>query len=266
MDSCLRWAGSKRQLLPRLLSYHNSRFTRYVEPFCGSACLFFALEPKDAVLGDLNEELIHAFRELRLDSKAVARCLAKFPLGEDAYYEIRRQDPATLEGVARAARFLYLNRFCFNGIYRTNMKGQFNVPFGPQKKVTPFPVKDLEAIGLALRRTILVQGDFEATLGLVRAGDFVFIDPPYSHETRRVFQEYGPIPFTTADLDRLSKHLDRIDQLGAGFVLSYTGSQKAKDLFSKWPRKRVRVRRNVAGFASHRKGAYEIVVTNITAS
>jgi DNA adenine methylase len=264
MQSCLRWAGSKRQLLPELKALYGGHSGRYVEPFCGSACLFFALQPTEAVLGDLNFELINAFRILQLKSSVVAECLRRLPVSKEAYYLIRAQDPNGLAEAERAARFLYLNRYCFNGIYRTNTAGKFNVPFGPQKTVTAFPTASLNDVSVALRGAFLVHGDFERTLSHVRAGDFVYVDPPYASESRRIFNEYGPTPFSSEDLSRLSLQLNRIDTLGAKFVLSYTETKEAKALFAMWSPRRVWVKRNVAGFASDRRGAYELLATNLS--
>jgi DNA adenine methylase len=233
-----------------------------VEPFCGSACLFFTLQPTQAVLGDLNFELIHAFRVLQVKGSVVAECVRRLPVGKDAYYRIRGQDPTSLAEAERAARFLYLNRYCFNGIYRTNAAGKFNVPFGPQKTVTPFPTASLNDISVALRGAMLVHGDFERTLSHVRKGDFVYLDPPYASESKRIFNEYGPTPFSSEDLDRLSLQLNRIDSIGATFVLSYTETKQAKALFARWSPRRVWVKRNVAGFASDRRGAYELLASN----
>jgi DNA adenine methylase len=250
-------------LLPELQALYGTRCSRYVEPFCGSACLFFSLQPAEAVLGDLNFELINAFRVLQVNGSVVAECLRRLPLGKDAYYQIRAQEPNSLAEAERAARFLYLNRYCFNGIYRTNSAGKFNVPFGPQKTVTAFPTASLNDVSVALRGAMLVHGDFERTLSHVRAADFVYVDPPYASESKRIFNEYGPKPFSSGDLTRLSRQLERIDSIGATFVLSYAETKDAKALFARWTPRRVWVKRNVAGFASNRRGAYELLASNI---
>src|SRR5260370_20910355 len=133
MKSFIRWAGSKRLLLNRLRVLWPGGTRRYIEPFCGSACLFFDLEPARAVLGDLNEELVCAFRAVKRNPYIVIESLKRLPVGELGYYRVRRLPPQSLAESDRAARFLYLNRYCFNGIYRTNSQGGFNVPYGPPK-------------------------------------------------------------------------------------------------------------------------------------
>ena len=129
----LRWAGSKRQLLPRLRPLIEASPGRYIEPFMGSASLFFSLNKQHGVLSDLNEELVDTFLTVRAQPRLVARALAKLTNSESAFYRVRERDPKDLSPTARAARFIYLNRFCFNGLYRTNAKGRFNVPYGRPK-------------------------------------------------------------------------------------------------------------------------------------
>src|ERR1041385_9160576 len=125
-----------------------------------------------------------------------------FRSGEKSYYKIRDIDPLSLSDAETAARFLYLNRNCFNGIYRTNQSGQFNVPYGPPKSKRKIDVDHIVAAAHLLERAILVDGDFEATLERVEAGDFVFIDPPYAVADRRIFADYHPDTFSTADIQR----------------------------------------------------------------
>ena len=132
--SFLRWAGSKRGLLPILQSFWKPSDKRYLEPFAGSACLFFALRPPRAVLGDLNSDLISTYLELKYRVTDVVEQLALLPNpGKEEYLRLRTLDPKVLARAERAARFIYLNRFCFNGIYRTNLQGRFNVPFSGQR-------------------------------------------------------------------------------------------------------------------------------------
>ena len=130
----LRWAGSKRRLLGVLQTFWTKKHKRYVEPFAGSACLFFAIRPPKAILGDLNPELVRTYREVKYRLPAVLEELHKIPLNSaDEYKRLRSTDPGSLRSSVRAARFIYLNRYCFNGIYRTNLQGQFNVPFSGRR-------------------------------------------------------------------------------------------------------------------------------------
>jgi hypothetical protein len=126
----LRWAGSKRQLVPTLKQFWRPTHRRYVEPFAGSACLFFALRPRTAVLGDANPELMATYSAIKHDLDRVLTALHHLSNNPQTYLKVRSMNPSRLSKVARAARFIYLNRFCFNGLYRTNVQGRFNVPYG----------------------------------------------------------------------------------------------------------------------------------------
>jgi DNA adenine methylase len=263
MKSILRWAGSKQQLIPRLLDFWPGPHTRYIEPFCGSACLFFALQPETAILGDLNRELVETYRALKRDAPSVVEMLRSFRKGKRNYYKLRSADPRTLSQAGRAARFLFLNRHCFNGIYRTNSNGQFNVPYGPQKQDTPIDEAAMLRAADALQSARIISGDFSKTLKNVRKGDFVYLDPPYAVKKRRVFREYHPDSFQCDDLKELATWLRRINRIGAYFVVSYGDSREARELLAPWSPKRVRTRRNVAGFADHRRYAFELIGTNI---
>jgi DNA adenine methylase len=265
LRSFIRWAGSKRLSLPFLKPYCSPICGRYIEPFAGSACLFFDIEPQSAILGDLNRELVCAMRAIRRDVYRVLECLRRFPRGRAAYYRIRSSDPDELSEAEVAARFLYLNRYCFNGLYRTNLDGKFNVPYGPPKKASLHPNIDEELLIRAsrlLRRATLVNGDFEETLWHAEAGDFVYLDPPYATTQTRVFNEYVPGSFSSNDLGRLRDALKRLHASGVDFLISYGDTPEAEDLLREWNPARIPTRRNIAGFAGHRKTAYELVATN----
>jgi DNA adenine methylase len=258
-----RWAGSKRKVLPILASYWKSSFSRYVEPFAGSAALFFQLQPSRAVLGDINQELISTYEVIRDRPDDVHTAASKIPRNEHEYYRIRGRDVSNLTAFSRAVRFVYLNRHCFNGIYRTNAAGLFNVPFAHNKPGTIPPVENFRRCATLLHRASLKCGDFGQILSTVKANDFVYLDPPYAVETRRVFRQYDRREFLTRDLERLTEHLRNIDLRGASFVVSYADCREARELLSDWKMRRIRVRRNVAGFAANRRIATELLVTNI---
>jgi DNA adenine methylase len=257
----LRWAGSKRKQVSRLASFWSPENERYVEPFAGSACLFFELAPKSAVLGDSNKELMEVYRVVRDEPKRLYRRLCRIRRDLPTYCRWRKIKPQSLDRETRALRFLYLNRNCFNGIYRTNTDGEFNVPMG-KRPGAYFSEEDLLECSRLLRRTTLVPGDFEKTLERVRAGDFVYLDPPYAVTSRRIFKEYGKTPFGTADIPRLSECLTTIVKRDADFLVSYADCAEARVLALEWNSVRLPVRRHVAGFAGDRKRAYEWLISN----
>jgi DNA adenine methylase len=258
----LRWAGSKRALVDRISGYWRPEYYRYVEPFAGSCALFFRLAPNKALLADKNHHLMELYQVLREDPDRLYRYVSQLKVGAEAYYRIRRRDPRSMSRVERAARFLYLNRFCFNGIYRTNREGRFNVPYSEQ---TAGGIPSLDHFchcALLLRDVELRSWDFGTTLRYVRSGDFVYLDPPYAVKVRRVFREYGPRPFGSHDLERLSDHLVKLDERGAIFVVSYADCKEIRECARRWRVVRVAVKRNVAGFVGARRKAYEVLVTN----
>jgi DNA adenine methylase len=257
----LRWAGSKRQVLHHLAAFWNTSYSRYVEPFAGSSCLFFEIQPAAALLADKNAQLIQTYEVLRDDPDRLHRRLTKLSPDVITYYRIRAQDAAILRPFERALRFLYLNRYCFNGIYRTNSQGLFNVPMAKKLVALP-PLEQFHACANLLKNSDLRAWDFGRTLRYVQKGDFVYLDPPYAVASRRIFREYGPKSFAKRDLTRLAKHLRTIDQKGATFVLSYADCAEARSLGAQWLSRRILVRRNIAGFAGARRSAYEVVVTN----
>ena len=262
MKSFIRWAGSKRQLVQKLAAFFTPAHNKYIEPFAGSSCLFFYLEPSNAILGDINGELISTMRAIQKTPREVLRVLRGFPTGEKAYYAIRSRNPATLSPSVLAARFLYLNHYCFNGLYRTNAKGWFNVPYGPPKNGSGMNEELIVRASTLLKRTTLVHGDFENVTARAQRGDFVYLDPPYVVSSRRVFAEYGSRTFSSSDLARLRMALHRLDNSGVTFIITYGDSPEARKLLLPWRPHRIRTRRNIAGFAGHRRFSYELLATN----
>lgn len=260
----LRWAGSKRRLLPKLKTFWLDRHARYVEPFVGSACLFFALEPDKAILGDLNSELIATYIEVKYRLQAVLAELAKLrPSDKNEYLRLRASDITLMSGSERAARFIYLNRHCFNGIYRTNLKGEFNVPFsGVQCGSIPNEML-LSKCRARLRHARLVKGDFEGVLSETQRGDFVYMDPPFAVRARRVFREYDASGFDDKDIQRLRNWMVRLDRSGIDFVVSYAESDEADVLRKGFSSETVSVRRHIAGFAGDRALSNEVLISNI---
>ena len=257
----LRWAGSKRKLLTTLLAHVPSQFGRYVEPFAGSACLFFALKPTRAVLGDINSELIHTYRVMRDHPRRLARRIHALPRTSDEYYRIRSVPLQDLDAITRAVHFVYLNRLCFNGVYRTNRSGQFNVPLGAKTGEIP-PERSFYRCSIALRGAKCVDTDFEQSCRMVKRDDFVYLDPPYSSSVRPRYGEYGYDSFQPLDLGRLESCLKTLDSVGAQFLLSYADSPEIRGMADKWRITDVSARRHVAGFARHRETVTEVLISN----
>jgi len=260
----LRWAGSKRRLLPVLQTFWTKNHKRYVEPFAGSACLFFAIKPPKAILGDLNPELIATYIEVKYRIAAVLRELkALRPENKSEYLRLREIDIAKMTPAARAARFIYLNRYCFNGIYRTNLAGKFNVPYSGIRCGSVPPDEVFERCSNRLRRARFINGDFERVLGHAVRGDLVYMDPPFAVRARRVFREYDPSTFTHEDIQRLRSWMERLNAKRINFVVSYAESDEADVLKKNFSYETVAVRRHIAGFAAHRAMTNELLISNV---
>jgi DNA adenine methylase len=260
----LRWAGSKRRLLPVLQTFWTKNHERYIEPFAGSACLFFAIKPPKAILGDLNPELIATYIEVKYRIAAVLKELkALRPENKSEYLRFREIDIAKMTPPARAARFIYLNRYCFNGIYRTNLAGKFNVPYSGIRCGSVPPDEVFEKCSNRLRRARFVNGDFERVLGQAEKGDLVYLDPPFAVRARRVFREYDPSTFTHEDIQRLRSWMERLNAKRINFVVSYAESDEADVLKRNFSYETVAVRRHIAGFAAHRAMTNELLISNI---
>jgi DNA adenine methylase len=258
----LRWAGSKRKQLARLSAFWSASHSGYVEPFAGSACLFFALAPRSAVLGDSNRELIEVYKVVRDAPERLYRRLCRISRDLETYRRWRALEPRSLDRETRALRLLYLNRNCFNGIFRTNTDGHFNVPMG--SKLSKYPSKqELLFCSKLLQNIRLVAGDFTKTLEHVKAGNFVYLDPPYAVNSRRIFCEYGKSVFDPSDISRFAESLNEISQAKADFLVSYADCREARALARQWNSVRLPVRRNIAGFAGARRNAYEWLITNL---
>jgi DNA adenine methylase len=257
----LRWAGSKRKQLSKLMQFWTDRHSRYIEPFTGSGCLFFALAPHHAILGDRNRDLMEVYQVVRDEPERLYRRLCRIRRDISTYQRWRSMNPERLDLATRALRFVYLNRNCFNGIYRTNLRGEFNVPMG-KRTGTYFSADDIMHCSRLLRNTRLLTGDFAKTLSFAKRGDFVYLDPPFAMTGKRVFREYGKEVFQVHDIPRLSEALVWLDQIGADFLVSYADCAEARHMLKDWNSVRIPIQRQVAGFSRHRSVSFELLVTN----
>lgn len=260
----LRWAGSKRRMLSVLLNSLPSGFTSYCEPFVGSASLFFAVRPVEAYLNDLNSELINFYKVLTANPEVLYSALARFPRTKDSYTEVREKFHTTNDKVRRAAYFFFLNRNCFNGIYRTNRAGLFNVPFSNERTGKYPSLTNVCAAADHLRSCASITSfDFETFIKRrAHRGAFFYIDPPYYMPRKRIFSEYQRYAFDSDDVERLFDLLVFLDRSKCTFLLSYPDCSLARKLKAKWSVKSTSVRRSVAGKLKHRKIQRELLVSN----
>lgn len=227
----LKWAGGKRWLIAGDLLPTPDVFERYVEPFVGSGAVFFHLRPKKALLADLNGELICLYKIIRdrpadlwssMQSHQNRHC-------KDYYYKIRSAVP--VDELERASRFLYLNRTCWNGLYRVNLKGVFNVPIGTKNTVV-FATDDFESVSKLLSGAQILCSDFEAVIDECGQGDFVFIDPPYTvQHNYNNFLKYNEKIFNWDDQIRLRDAVVRAVERGAAIAVTNADHQTIRDLY-----------------------------------
>jgi DNA adenine methylase len=227
----LKWAGGKRWLVARKLGLFPSDYHTYFEPFLGSAAVFFSLNPATAVLSDSNKELIATYRAIKLNWKAVVGHLETHQRShcKEYYYEVRARCPSDI--YERASRFIYLNRTCWNGLYRVNRNGRFNVPIGTKTKV--LTEKDnFESISMRLKNVRLLDLDFEKVINQAAKDDFIYIDPPFTvnHPTNG-FIKYNDHLFQWRDQLRLRDAVARARDRGAKFLISNAWHPSIKDLY-----------------------------------
>lgn len=257
----IRWAGSKTRILPILVEHMPERFERYIEPFCGSMSLFVKMRPARSIMADINPELINFYEQIRAYPTVIAEKVFALSRDKDEYYRQRSLDFRQMTCIDRAVRFFYLNRHCFNGVYRTNLKGDFNVPYG--SKLTEIPTSDeLHAFSESIQTAKFLNCDFETTVAEAEAGDLVYLDPPYAGTASKDRGEYGPNSFKAVDIARLGDSLRSASDNGAKILLSYASIDLIKEEFSEWNISEILVERSVSGFARGRKKVPEVIITN----
>lgn len=255
----IRWAGSKRQLLPQLKALLPQKYERYFEPFFGSGCLFFELRPARSIISDVNPDLISVYKTVRDSPTLVARHLESIPHTAEAYYQLRAISPKALTPIEASARFIFLMKSCFNGVYRTNKSGTFNTPFGGHVYHLPTEL-ELVTLGKLLETCDLRSSDFETVLNDSNAGDFVYADPPYPSQKFR--GEYGYDRFSEDHMKRFAEAALAAQSRGVKIMLSFCESGWLQDHFKNWNWHHIKARRTVAAKSMNRKTVQELVITN----
>ena len=266
----LKWAGGKRSLLPEILNrIPDERFELYVEPFLGGGALFLELYRQGrierAILNDRNPELINTWKMVRDEPDAVVDVFNRWAPTEEEYYEVRALDEAALSGVERAARVIWLNRHCFNGLYRLNRSGQFNVPFGKYKRVPTIDVENLFNVSEALQCATLYQLDFSGVLAMAGEGSLVYCDPPYWPMSKTAsFTAYDGQSFGESDQIRLAQSFQQLSARDAVGILSNSWTPETVTLYEEHGLfvDQVFCRRSINRDASKRGPVPEVMVRN----
>jgi DNA adenine methylase len=264
--SFIRWAGGKGWFISAVQEMiQNIQFNNYIEPFMGGASIFFALDiPHIAYLSDINGELVNTFIQIRDNLDKVTQKLREYKTDKESYYVIRNQEPTDL--IEKAARFLYLNFYSFNGIYRVNSQGKFNVPYG--RRSGAFNYDRLEGIREKLQVADIRQRDFFDCRDVIHAGDLVFLDPPYAVASKssdnNMFIAYNQNLFSLADQQRLAEMIDYIEAVGAYFILTNAHHEEIARIFEgRGERFEFDRTCNIGGKAAKRGKVQEYIFTNI---
>lgn len=257
----LKWAGGKGQLLEQFKPLLPRLKGRYFEPFVGGAALFFSLRPENAVLSDVNEELIDCYRAVRDDVEGVIAALGEHRYARDHFYAVRSIDPATLPLAKRAARTIYLNKTGFNGLYRVNKSGRFNVPIGRYLNPVICDAANLRACSRALSGVELEVQDFGKVVSAAKADDFVYFDPPYVPLSDTAhFTSYVAGGFGLKEQSRLAAVFAELAAKGVYVMLSNSDTPIVRDLYKRFRIDVVLASRNINSNSARRGKVGEVVV------
>lgn len=263
----VKWVGGKRQLMFELLKNMPKSCNRYFEPFIGGGALFFELQPDNAYISDMNEELINLYQVVRDEVDELICDLQKHDISKEYFMEIRNIDRTeeyqNWSDVQKASRFIYLNRTCFNGMYRVNSKGEFNVPFGHYKNPRILDENNLINCSNLLQGIEIKHADFSEILKKVKKGDFVYFDPPYVplSETSS-FTSYTKEGFDIDMQFKLRDVCDELDTMGVNFLLSNSDTKLVNDLYENYNIKKVFASRQINANADGRGKITEVLVRN----
>ncbi|MCY7442010.1 MULTISPECIES: DNA adenine methylase [Bacillus amyloliquefaciens group] len=227
----LKWAGGKRWLIQQYPELFPTEYNTYFEPFLGSGVVFFHIQPEFAVLNDTNKDLIDSYKAIRSRWRKVYTLLSEHHKNhcKNYYYDIRSTSYRSLE--ERAAKMIYLNRTCFNGIYRVNKKGEFNVPIGSKTQVL-LDTDDFQKISKILKGIKLLNTDFEKVINLSREHDFVFVDPPYTvRHNSNGFVKYNEVLFSWEDQERLAQCLIKAKNRGVKILMTNAAHPSIRQLY-----------------------------------
>lgn len=268
----VKWAGGKRQILNELNKYVPDDFNTYYEPFVGGGALLFELVPKNAIINDSNKELMNVYEVLKDYDLFIKICkelnIHERRHNEEYYYKIRNLDRdilkfSKLSNYSLAARTIYLNKSCFNGLYRVNSKGLFNVPFNKKEKVSTYDVENLLLIHnyLTNNNVKIMSTDFLECVKSCQKDDFVYFDPPYD-TINNSFTSYTEEGFTKKDQERLSNVFKELDKKGVKVMLSNHNTDFIKELYDGFNFHVISAKRNINSKGNKRGRVEEVIITN----
>ena len=258
----LKWAGGKTQMLNDLLPKVPSSYGRYIEPFFGGGAMYFALRPENAIIADSNPELINMYRQVAANVDEVIQYLKKYENTSEMFYTVREQGWTQLPKAEAAARTIFLNRTCFNGLYRVNKQGKFNVPYGKYANPKICDEDGLKAASEALKKAEILCGDYLLVLDhYAQPGDFVFLDPPYLPISEYAdFKRYTKEQFYEEDHIELAKIIMSLQERGCHIILTNSNHPLVHELYAPFTIDVIQTKRHISCNGSTRKGE-DVIVT-----
>ncbi len=261
----LKWAGGKRELIPTIAPLLPPRIRTYYEPFIGGGAVFWHFANtqrfETAVLNDFNPEIVNCYEVIRDEPQALLDQVRQWPVTEELYNELRAQSPGALPKVTRAARTIFLNKAGFNGLYRQNRKGQFNVPWGKRTNVTIVDPDRVLACSRALTGVTLRVGDFAAAVEGAGPGDAVYLDPPYVPlNPTSNFKSYTGAGFSDEDQARVAETCRGLRARGVAVLASNSDTPLVRSLYADFDLIVVPVRRAINSKATHRGPVNELLI------
>ncbi len=267
----IKWAGGKEQLLKQYDILFPKKFNGYYEPFVGGGAVFFYIKqkfnPKRIMISDINSELIDTYKIIRDEPEKLIIELKQHKEyhtieGKKYYLTIRSADPKLLPKLERAARFIYLNKTCYNGLYRVNSKGQFNVPMGKYKNPDIVQEEKIIFASELLKDVVIKNMSFEKILNYAKKGDFVYFDPPYYPEKKSSFTKYNKDNFLEDEQKKLYAVFKKLDEKGVLVMLSNSNTDFIKELYKDYNIHFVSANRMINSNANGRGKIKEVVITN----
>jgi DNA adenine methylase len=269
MVGFIKWAGGKKQLLEQFKPLFPKKIERYFEVFVGGGAVAFYIiqhyKPEYVFISDINEELINTYEVIKNDVENLIKELIKLKKlhSKENYYKIREEDPKLLSPLTRASRFIYLNKTCFNGLYRVNSKGGFNVPMGSYKNPSICQEKDLREISKLLKEVNIKLMSFEEITKLTKKNDFIYLDPPYYPlKNKKSFTTYTSGNFLEKEQKQLADVFKKLDKKGCKVMLSNSNTEFIKELYKEYNISFVDANRMINCDGSKRGKIKEVVIRN----
>ncbi len=263
----VKWAGGKTQLIGEITKHLPNVFNSYFEPFLGGGALFFNLQPSRGIISDINPELINVYEVIKLSVEGLIEDLRTHKHEESYYYKLRSadrdEDYENWSKIKKASRFIYLNKTCYNGLYRVNSKGYFNVPFGSYKNPKIVDENNLRACSMVLKNIDIILSDFTHIEKIINKNDFVYFDPPYKPLNKTSsFTKYYNNGFDEKKQIKLKQLCDSLTNIGAYFMLSNSYTEMITNLYKNYNINIVHAKRAINSKGNSRGKIKEVLITN----